>query len=199
MSTIATGVPGNRPCAMLPTWMTPSGCGCGPANDAVVYQARRARRHREGTRSSAWPRPERLGLVRKYLWALNGSSPSAGTIRTLEPSGRTRKLCSLSSRLASMIWLRTCSCTVGLSSGTRASTRRSRLRCIRSAEEMNTRAFAVRQAVAAAEGVDAGMLEKAADDRLDADVLRQARHARPQAADAAHHEVDLHAGAGSPT
>ena len=55
---------------------------------------------------------------------------------TLEPSGSTRKLCSLSSRLASMIWLRTCSWTVGLSTGASASTRRSRLRCIRSAEEI---------------------------------------------------------------
>ena len=50
------------------------------------------------------------------------------------------------------------------------------------------------QAVAGAEGIDAGVLEEAPDDRLDADVLRQARNARPQAADAAHDEIDLDAG-----
>src|SRR5579863_8286578 len=36
------------------------------------------------------PRPDRLGLVMKYLCALNGSSPSAGAILSLEPSGNTR-------------------------------------------------------------------------------------------------------------
>ncbi len=40
------------------------------------------------------------------------------------------------------------------------------------------------------------MLEEAADHALDADMLAEPRHARAQAADAAHHEVDLHAGAG---
>ena len=50
-----------------------------------------------------------------------------------------------------------------------------------------------RQAVAGAEADDARMLEEAADDALDPDVLRQPRHARPQAADAAHHQVDPHA------
>ena len=51
-----------------------------------------------------------------------------------------------------------------------------------------------RQAMAVAEAEDAGVLEEAADDRLDADVLRQAGNAGPQAADAAHDEVDLDAG-----
>ena len=50
------------------------------------------------------------------------------------------------------------------------------------------------QAVAVAEAEDAGVLEEAADDRLDADALRQAGDARPQAADAAHDQVDLDAG-----
>ena len=59
--------------------------------------------------------------------------------------------------------------------------------------DVDTR-LGVRQAMAVAEGVDAAVLEEAADDRLDADVVRQARHSRPQAADAAHDEVDLHAG-----
>jgi hypothetical protein len=38
------------------------------------------------------------------------------------------------------------------------------------------------------------MFKEAADDRLDADVLGQAGHLRPQAADAAHHQFDLDAG-----
>ena len=44
-----------------------------------------------------------------------------------------------------------------------------------------------------AEGIDPGMLQKAADDRLDPDVLRKAGHTGHQAADAAHDEVDLDA------
>ncbi len=46
----------------------------------------------------------------------------------------------------------------------------------------------------ALEGVDARVLEQPPDDRDDADVLRDAGHAWAQAADAAHVEVDLHAG-----
>src|SRR5262249_54378709 len=51
-----------------------------------------------------------------------------------------------------------------------------------------------RQAVAGAEAVDAAVLQETADDALCTDVLRQSGHARSQAADAAHDEVDLHAG-----
>src|SRR3546814_2941351 len=40
------------------------------------------------------------------------------------------------------------------------------------------------------------MFEEAADDALHPDILRHAGHPRPQAADAAHHQVDLHAGLG---
>ena len=54
----------------------------------------------------------------------------------------------------------------------------------------------MRQAVAATEAIDAAVLEKAAHDRLDPDVLRQARQARPQAADPAHDEVDGNSGQG---
>src|SRR5882762_8493512 len=46
------------------------------------------------------------------------------------------------------------------------------------------------QLVAIAEADDAAMFEKAADDALDPDVLGHAGHARPQTADAAHHQVD---------
>ncbi len=53
--------------------------------------------------------------------------------------------------------------------------------------------LAIRKAVTGAEAIDARMLEEAPDDALDVDGLGQIRHARTQAADAAHHEVDLHA------
>src|ERR1700728_2823931 len=55
----------------------------------------------------------------------------------------------------------------------------------------------MRHAVTRAEAKNPAMLEEAADDRFDADVLRQPRHTRAQAADAAHHEFDRDAGAGS--
>ena len=55
------------------------------------------------------------------------------------------------------------------------------------------RADPVAALVAALEAVDARVLEEAADDRDHADVLRHARHARAQAADAAHVQVHLHA------
>lgn len=72
----------------------------------------------------------------KYFWALNGSSPLPGLMRLAVPSGKTIQLCSLSLKLTTMIWSRTCSCTVGLVIGHNASTLRSRLRGIRSAEEI---------------------------------------------------------------
>ena len=59
---------------------------------------------------------------------------------------------------------------------------------------MNTLACRDGSAVAVAEADDAAVLEEAADDALDADVLGQAGHAGPQAADAAHDEIDRHAG-----
>ena len=93
-----------------------------------------------------------------------------------------------------MICCSTCWCTVGFSIGTRTSTRRSRLRGIQSAEEMKTRALVEGIGCAVGEGDDAGVLQEAADDALDPDVLRQARNAGPQAADAADDQVDRHAG-----
>ena len=47
---------------------------------------------------------------------------------------------------------------------------------------------------AAAEQEDPRVLEEPAEDRADLDVLGQARHPGPQRADAAHPDVDLHAG-----
>src|SRR5262249_40722438 len=78
---------------------------------------------RGGDVLSDLPRPDRLGLVMKYLCALNGSSPSAALIRVDAPSGKSVQLCSLSLKLAIMIWSSTCSCTVGLWIGHSASTR----------------------------------------------------------------------------
>src|SRR3954453_12682079 len=49
--------------------------------------------------------------------------------------------------------------------------------------------------MAGTESVDAGVLEKSPDDRFHTDIVPQPRHARPEAAYAAHHAVDLHAGA----
>src|ERR1043166_362326 len=69
-------------------------------------------RRRGGDSLSDLPRPDKLGLVMKYLWALNGSSPAAAFMRTEVPSGKNFQLCSLSLKLAIMIWPRTCSCTV---------------------------------------------------------------------------------------
>src|SRR5580698_1021052 len=52
----------------------------------------------------------------------------------------------------------------------------------------------MRQPVAGTESIDAGMFEKATDDRFDLDRIGKAGHAGAQAADAAHDELDLHSG-----
>ena len=93
-----------------------------------------------------------------------------------------------------MIWSSTCWCTVRLRMGTSVSTRHSMLRAIQSALLIYTLRLAAGEAVAVAEGVDAGVLEEAADDGLDADVVRQARDAGAEAADAADDDHDVHAG-----
>jgi Ni/Fe-hydrogenase 1 B-type cytochrome subunit len=54
--------------------------------------------------ASALPRPERLGLVKKYVCALKGFSPAGRSTRRLEPSSRIVQLCSLSRRLAKSTW-----------------------------------------------------------------------------------------------
>ena len=61
---------------------------------------------------------------------------------------------------------------------------------------MNTSAFFEGRPLPAPKQTIRAVLEEAADDALDADVFRQPRNARAQAADAAHDQVDLHAGAG---
>ena len=49
------------------------------------------------------------------------------------------------------------------------------------------------QPVAGAERVDARVFEKSADERLHANIVGEAGHTRPQTANAADHDVDLHA------
>src|SRR5690606_21194417 len=51
------------------------------------------------------------------------------------------------------------------------------------------------QAVTVTETVDAAMLKEASDDGLNPDILGKLRNLRAQAADAAHHQINLHAGA----
>ena len=57
-----------------------------------------------------------------------------------------------------------------------------------------SRTLADLRAVRIAEGVDAGVLQEAAENRTHADVLGQTGNAGLQSADAALHDVDLHAG-----
>src|ERR1035437_7271255 len=57
------------------------------------------------------------------------------------------------------------------------------------------RRLRVRQAVARAEAIDATVFEEAADDGFHPDIVGQPRYARAQAADAAHHQIDVNAGA----
>src|SRR5260370_13544919 len=87
------------------------------------------------------PRPERLGLVIKYLWALKGSSPSAAFMRFEVPSGKSFQLCSLSLKLATIICSSTCSCTVGLRIGQSTSPRRLRVRGLMPADGVEPRPF----------------------------------------------------------
>ena len=66
-------------------------------------RSRRRTRLRGDDSLSDLPRPDRLGLVMKYLWALKGSSPSAAFMRFEVPSGKSFQLCSLSLKFATMI------------------------------------------------------------------------------------------------
>ena len=91
------------------------------------------RLRRVGLDRLAAPRQARIGheilvdVERRLALLAARSAP------TSRPSS-TAQLCWLSARLATMIWSRICSWTVGLVIGTIASTRRSRLRGIMSAE-----------------------------------------------------------------
>ena len=52
--------------------------------------------------------------------------------------------------------------------------------------------------MAVGEGDDTGVFQKTSDDALDADIVRQARHARAQTADAADHQIDRNPGLARP-
>ena len=159
-----------------------------------LWRAGLARTRLRGEESlSDFPRPDKLGLVMKYLWALNGSSPGADFMRVEVPSGKTFQLCSLSLKFATMIWPSTCSCTVGLRIGHKRLDPAVEIARHHVGGRDVDGGLGVRQAVAVAEAVDAAVLEEAADDRFDADVVGEARNARAQAADAAHDEIDRHA------
>src|SRR5712691_8263234 len=69
--------------------------------DAYVRSRRRIRLRGEEPLSDL-PRPDRLGLVMKYLWALKGSSPAAAFMRFEVPSDKSFQLCSLSLKFATM-------------------------------------------------------------------------------------------------
>ena len=73
--------------------------------------------------------------------------------------------------------------------GNITSTRRWKLRGIQSALDRKTCASSP-----GLNTIDPAVLQEAIDDAADADVLGDARQARPQAADAAHDQVDRHAG-----
>ena len=62
---------------------------------------------------------------RTFKRFLAQNAPEGEHIRIEVPSGKRFQLCSLSLRLANMIWSMTCSCTVALSIGQSTSTRRS--------------------------------------------------------------------------
>ena len=134
-------------------------------------------------------------MVMKYLWALNGSSPGAALMRLRGAVGQELPA------LLVVLEIRHHDLVEHLLMHGRIEDRAQHLDAAVEIARHHVgrgdvdRRLRMRQAVAVAEAIDAAVLEEAADDRLDADVFRQARHARPQAADAAHHEVDLHAGA----
>src|SRR4249919_4398626 len=52
----------------------------------------------------------------------------------------------------------------------------------------------MRQRMASTEAVNTAVFEEAANDRFDADIFGQSGHTRPQAANAAHDQIDSNAG-----
>ena len=145
-------------------------------------QARSVRRVRlRGDDSlSDLPRPDRLGLVMKYLCALKGSSPG-GRLDALRRAVRQQLP-------ALLVVLEICDHDLveHLLMHGRIEDRAQRLDAAVEIARHHVggrdvdRGLRMRQAVAGAEAIDAAVLEEAADDRLDADVLGQARQ-RPAA------------------
>ena len=158
---------------------------------------RRFVRFRSGLGGSVlrdFPRPDRLGLVMKYWCTLNGDSPflTHDAFRTAVRQDRPALL--VVGKVGDH------DLAENLLVHRRIEDRHHRLDPpVEVARHHVGRAdidqrLRRRQAVAVAEAEDAGVLEEAADDRLDPDVLGKPRNARPQAADAADHQIDLHAG-----
>ena len=124
-------------------------------------------------------------------WRAPGSAPAprcpaasgpCATCRRVRASTTSTSSAKLTSRISSRRARMRGSVTRSI-----ASTRRSRLRGIRSAEPMT---YSVLSSPGVPETEDARVLEVAADDRAHRDVLRQAGHAGAQAADAADDQVD---------
>ena len=142
--------------------------------------------HERGPSSSTIGFPP-AALEQELLRARSGSILAWGSLRSGRSRARTRDRCRAGRRRAPTSRM----CRAMSRSRTRhsVSTRRSRLRSIRSALPMYTlRPAAVREVV------DARVLEEAADDRAHANRLADARHARAEAAHAAHDHVDRDAG-----
>ena len=139
----------------------------------------------ELTEVRATPRRRGTGAAPQSARSERGRSPPASGHRRQEPFvvERHRVLVVGEGTLERVHHLRAAARRA--STGAASSTRWSRLRGIRSAEEITP------SARRRAEGVDARVLEQAPDDRHHADVVRDARHARAQAADAAHVELHL--------
>ena len=92
-----------------------------------------------------------------------------------------------------MIWSSTCWWTVGFSIGQSSSTRRSRLRGIQSADEMNTLACGDGSVLPLPKQTMRACSRKRPTMLLTRIFSERPGDAGPQAADAAHHQVDLHA------
>ena len=110
------------------------------------------------------------------------------------PSGCATQLCAWSAMFAAMIWSTICACTVGLVISTSVSIRRSRLRSIQSAEEMKTRASGDGRPWPLPKQTMRLCSRKRPMIDLTRMFSREPRDPGAQAADAAHHHVDLHPG-----
>src|SRR3981081_3306793 len=97
-------------------------------------------------------------------------------------------------RLATMIWSSTCSCTVGFSTGHKSSTLRARLRGIQSADEMKTLASGDGSGLPLPKQTMRACSRKRPIMLLTPVCWPRTRHAGTRAADAADHQIDLHAG-----
>ena len=121
------------------------------------------------------PRPDRLGLVMKYLWALKGSSPSRRLYATRGAVGQELPA------LLVVLEIGDHDLVEHLLVHGRVEDRAQHLDAAVEIARHHVgrgdvdRGLGMRQAVAGAEAIDAAVLEEAADDRLDPDIVGQAR------------------------